>query len=230
VSALEPAPAREPRARRRRERPRPGDAARDLIAAKARARASRKQAAALPPAPVAEPVAQQQIEPQVEPTQAESKKAARHDDEAASEMPGVYKFTPKRTARRLLTLALLAGLGASVYFGREAYRIQETQSMGLAAIVVLATAMVWAIRAGASVTRLEVHQGQLQVIQQGGRFIFDLASPYTRFEVHGRPGRRGWKVLFPRRGMAPFTVDASMVDPDDFMRVLRFFRPQLVSH
>ena len=68
------------------------------------------------------------------------------------------------------------------------------------------------------------------MIQQGGRFIFDLASQYTRFEVHGEPGQRGWKVLFPRRGMAPFTVDASMVDPDDFMRVLRFFRPQLVHH
>jgi hypothetical protein len=90
--------------------------------------------------------------------------------------------------------------------------------------------MVWAIRGGASVTTLEVHQGQLQVIQQGGRFIFDLSSQYTRFEVHGEPGHRGWKVLFPRRGMAPFTVDASMVDPDDFMRVLRFFRPSLVTH
>ena len=35
-------------------------------------------------------------------------------------------------------------------------------------------------------------------------------------------------VPAPRHGT--FTVDASMVDPDDFMRVLRFFRPQLVHH
>jgi hypothetical protein len=102
--------------------------------------------------------------------------------------------------------------------------------MGLAAIAVLATAMLWAIRAGASVTKLAVHQGQLEVVQQGGRFVFDLASQYTMVQVHGQPGKRGWKVLFPRRGMAAFTVDASMVDPDDFMRVLRFFRPQLVHH
>ncbi len=145
-------------------------------------------------------------------------------------MPGVYTFAPKRTSRRLLTISMLIGLVASAYFVREAATIKDTQSIGLAAIGILATAMVWAIRAGASVTRLEVHQGQLQVIQQGGRYIFDLASQYTRFEVHGEPGHRGWKVLFPRRGMDPFTVDATMVDPDDFMRVLRFFRPQLVSH
>jgi hypothetical protein len=145
-------------------------------------------------------------------------------------MPGVYRFAPKRTSRRLLTISLLIGLVASAWFVREAVEVKDTPSMGLAAIVVLATAMVWAIRAGASITRLEVHQGQLQVIQQGGRFIFDLASQYTLFEVHGHPGRRGWKVLFPRRGMEPFTVDATMVDPDDFMRVLRFFRPQLVHH
>ncbi len=145
-------------------------------------------------------------------------------------MPGVYKFAAKRTSRRLLTISLLIGVVASAYFVRAALEVKDTPSIGLAAIVVLATVMVWAIRGGASVTTLEVHQGQLQVIQQGGRFIFDLSSQYTRFEVHGQPGHRGWKVLFPRRGMAPFTVDASMVDPDDFMRVLRFFRPQLVHH
>ena len=155
------------------------------------------------------------------------RKVSKHD-EVATEMPGVYKFAAKRTSRRLLTISLLIGIVASAYFVRAAVEVKDTPSIGLAAIVVLATVMVWAIRGGASVTTLEVHQGQLQVIQQGGRFIFDLSSQYTRFEVHGQPGHRGWKVLFPRRGMAPFTVDASMVDPDDFMRVLRFFRPQLV--
>jgi hypothetical protein len=125
---------------------------------------------------------------------------------------------------------MLIGLVLSASFGRAAYDSKDTASIGLAVIVVLATAMVWAIRAGAAVTKLEVHQGQLQVVQQGGRFVFDLSSRYTKVEVQGRPGRRGWKVIFPRRGMDPFTVDATMVDPDDFMRVLRFFRPQLINH
>jgi hypothetical protein len=124
----------------------------------------------------------------------------------------------------------MIGVVTTAYFVRAAVHTKDNVSIGLAAIVVLATAMVWAIRAGASLTLLEVHQGQLQVVQQGSRYIFDLASQYTRFEVHGEPGHHGWYVLFPRRGMPPFKVDRSMVDPDDFMRVLRFFRPQLVLH
>jgi hypothetical protein len=217
---------------RRAARPSTGDAARDLVAAKARDRAinplpatPEPPAAALAPMPAAVAVAEA---PEAEPAPAAAK-VGKHD-QVAAEMPGVYRFTPKRTSRRLLTIALLIGLVASAYFVRDAVEIKETAAIGLATIVVMATAMVWAIRAGASVTKLEVHQGQLTVIQQGGRFIFDLASQYTNIEVHGSPGRRGWKVLFPRRGMATFKVDASMVDPDDFMRVLRFFRPQLVDH
>ena len=65
------------------------------------------------------------------------------------------------------------------------------------------------------------------MLRQGGRFVFDLASVYTPVEVHGTPGRHGWKVVFLRRGMTPFVVDRTMVDPDDFMRVLSFFRPNL---
>ena len=142
----------------------------------------------------------------------------------------MYKFKPKRNGRRLLTISMLIGLIASAYFVRGAIELQDPGSIGLAAIVLLATAMLWAIRAGASVTKLEIHQGQLEVIQQGGRFVFDMASEYTQVEVHGEPGKRGWKVLFPRRGMPPFAIDHTMVDPDDFMRVLRFFRPQLAQH
>jgi hypothetical protein len=170
------------------------------------------------------------VEPPAKPEVAPAPKKESKHEQVAGEMPGRYLFRPRKTSRRLLTIAMLAGLVASVYFVKAAHDTQDTASMGLAAIVVLATAMVWAIRAGAAPTKLEVHQGQLEVVRQGDRFVFDLASPYTHVEVRGRPGRRGWKVLFPRRGMAPFAVDSTMVDADDFMRVLRFFRPELVSH
>jgi hypothetical protein len=130
----------------------------------------------------------------------------------------------------VLSLAMLIGLAASAFFVHAAVQTKDTPSIGLATIVVLATGMVWAIRAGASVTTLTVRQGQLEVLQQGSKFNFDMASEYTRVEVHGEPGNRGWKVLFPRRGMPPFAIDATMVDADDFMRVLRFFRPSLVRH
>jgi hypothetical protein len=208
-----------------------GDAARDLVAAKARARATAPAPVVEPepePVPAAVTVAEATQAPEPEPAPAPAK-ASKHD-EVATQMPGVYRFTPKRTVRRMLTIAMLIGVVITAYFVQGAIQIRDTPSIGLGAIAVLATATVWAIRAGASVTKLEVHQGQLEVTQQGGRFVFDLASQYTKVEVLGEPGRRGWRVLFPRRGMAPFAVDASMVDPDDFMRVLRFFRPQLVNH
>ena len=219
-----------------------GDAARELVAAKARARA-KVPAAAPTPAPepmvsmaevpvaevpvVVDPVV---VVPAPEPLPTTSTKPLVSPKDVITEMPGVYKFAPRRNSRRLLTISLLIGLVLSVYFGRIALDVKDTQSIGVAAIAVLATATVWAIRAGASVTKMQVHQGHLEVTQQGSRYVFDLASQYTRFEVHGEPGHRGWKVLFPRRGMPPFAVDATMVDPHDFMRVLRFFRPQLVHH
>ena len=48
----------------------------------------------------------------------------------------------------------------------------------------------------------------------------------VEFEVVGRPRDRDWKVLFLRRGMDPFVIDASMVDPEHFMKVLRQHRPK----
>ena len=201
AAPTEPATVKARREPPRRRKARPGDAARDLVAAKARDRASQSAASGRYSGPV----------------------------EVAAEMPGVYAFKPKRTSRRVLTLAFLAGLAASAYFVRVALQVRDTPAVGLAGIVVLGTAMVWAIRAGASVTRLTVRMGQLEVVWQGARFVFDMASEYTLVEVYGEPGRRGWKVLFPRRGMEPFAVDATMVDPHEFMRVLRYFRPRLVQ-
>jgi hypothetical protein len=71
-----------------------------------------------------------------------------------------------------------------------------------------------------------VHAGQLEVVQGGGRFVFELASGYTPIEVVGAPGDRNWKVLFVRRNMDPFVIDSSMVDPQEFMEVLRRYRPE----
>ena len=44
--------------------------------------------------------------------------------------------------------------------------------------------------------------------------------------VIGTAGKRSWKVLFLRRGMSPFVLDSSMVDPAEFMTVLRRHRPE----
>ena len=140
-------------------------------------------------------------------------------------MPPVYEFAPIKGARRILTLALLVSLAGTAYLGYNAYYVREAIWMQLAGVSALVTLIIWAARAGGSVTKLTLRAGQLEIVRQGSRLVFDLQSQYTPIEVHGRG--RGWKVEFIRRGIAPAVVDASMVDPKDFMRVLTFYRPDL---
>jgi hypothetical protein len=42
-----------------------------------------------------------------------------------------------------------------------------------------------------------------------------------------RPGLPGWKVIIEQRDQDPFVINAAMVDPRAFMRVLRYYRPDL---
>jgi len=123
-------------------------------------------------------------------------------------------------------LLLLVVLAATVYIGYIAYEERTTQSIGVAASLATLTLVLWGIRAGSAISKLSVKGGQLEIKKGGGRFVFDLASQYTPIEVVGKPGSRTWKVLFMRRNMAPFVVDASMVDPMKFMAVLRQYRPE----
>ena len=144
-------------------------------------------------------------------------------------MPPVYEFAPLKGSRRFMSLLLLVGLALSGYLGYGAYLSRDPVEIGIAGIVTLTTLVIWAIRAGAGITRLTVRSGQLEIVRQGGRQVFDLTSHYTPIEVVGKPGTKKWKVLFHRRGMAPLVIDRSMVDSKDFMRVLGFFRPELVG-
>lgn len=218
---VEPPPAlpvRRPAGRRRAEPvdeepaeprptgPRTGDAVRTLLMA-----ARSVPATVVAPPPV-EPVA----EPEPEPTPA-----------PPMEMPAVYAFAPLKSSRRFLSMMLIAGLVLSGFLGYTAFQSRDSIQIGVAAIATVATLVIWAIRAGATVTRLTVRSGQLEITRQGGRVVFDLASSYTGIEVVGRPGSKTWKVLFQRSGQPPVVVDSSMVDGRDFMRILAFFRPDL---
>lgn len=138
---------------------------------------------------------------------------------------GEVTFAPRRAARRVVGLLLLASLLATVLAGREARLSPTTDTIAVAVALGVLTLVLWALRAGSSSPRLRVSNGQLEVRSSNGRFVFDLASPYTPIEVVGTAGSRGWKVLFVRRGMSPFVVDSSMVDPTHFMTVLRRHRP-----
>lgn len=136
------------------------------------------------------------------------------------------EFEPRTANRRLvgeilLVVVLLTAL--ATYF---AVTEPTTLTLGLAGVLGVLALVLWGIRAGAPTTRMKVVAGQLVVEQAGKQSIFDLTSHYTPVEVVGRPRDRSWKVLFLRPGADPFVVDASMVDPEHFMQVLRRHRPQ----
>ncbi|GAA4820277.1 hypothetical protein GCM10025786_29760 [Nocardioides caeni] len=95
-------------------------------------------------------------------------------------------------------------------------------------MVALTLGLAWA----AARTRVvpivvSVVRGIVYVEQGETTYRFDIRKPDTQVEVSGRPGDPSWSVRFLRRGLDPFVVDASMVDPDTFLHQLREFRPEL---
>lgn len=133
-------------------------------------------------------------------------------------------FTPRTRARRVVGLALLLALSGAAVAVYAVYRDRTTLTIGLAVTLGVLVLIIWAVRAGSPPPRLSVRAGQLEVVQAGGRFVFDLSGDYTPIEVIGSPGDRSWKVLFLRRNMDPFVIDSSMVDPHEFTEVLRRYQ------
>lgn len=136
------------------------------------------------------------------------------------------ELRPRTKAREIVGLLLLAsvcGLGLSAYV---AYSDSNVLAGGISAVLLVLTLALWAIRASSPVTHLAVRSGQLEVTRAGGRSVFDLSGGFTPIEVVGRPGDRDWRVLVLRRGMDPFVVDASMVDPREFMDALGRYLPE----
>ena len=93
------------------------------------------------------------------------------------------------------------------------------------ALTVLLAYLAWNSR----VERFEVSvsRGMVYVDSSSTSYRFDLRTSTTRVEMYGQPGEPGWQVQFLRRHLDPFTVDASMVDPHEFTRQLREWRPEL---
>lgn len=144
----------------------------------------------------------------------------------AETLPHTIFFKPRSGTRRLLGFVLLTSLAATVAAAAWAWQDRSGLSAGIAGTAAVLTLVIWAVRAGASPTRLTLHGSELEIMHGGSRSVFDLAQSFTPIEVQGRPDERRWRVFFLRRGMSAYVVDASMVDPHEFMRVLRYFRPE----
>ncbi|CAB4754348.1 unannotated protein [freshwater metagenome] len=142
-------------------------------------------------------------------------------------LPPSIDFRPRTLARRVTSVLLLVGLVATGIAAWRAYDSRVETDIGLAAILGLATGVVWAVRAGSVPTRVGLHGGVLEVRSQAGRFVFEVTGAHTRLEVVGSPGRRGSRLLVHRRGLAPFAITPAMVDLRRLVEALRYYRPDL---
>ena len=74
---------------------------------------------------------------------------------------------------------------------------------------------------------VSVSRGMVYIDSSSNSYRFDLRQPTTEVEMTGQPGEPGWQVRFLRRHLDPFTVTTTMVDPVEFVRQLREWRPEL---
>ena len=74
---------------------------------------------------------------------------------------------------------------------------------------------------------MSVGRGMVYIDSSSDSYRFDLRSSTTKLEMTGQPGDAGWQLRFLRRHLDPFTVDATMVDPVEFVRQVREWRPEL---
>jgi 8-oxo-dGTP pyrophosphatase MutT (NUDIX family) len=135
-------------------------------------------------------------------------------------------FPPRLLARRVLGVLLLALVAATAAAGYLAYDEPTTLGVGGAGTLLVLTLVVYAVRVGSTPARLAIRGGQLEVVRGSRREVFDLTSRFTRWEVVGRPGRPGCKVLMARFGRDPLVIDSSMVDPALFTSALERHRPR----
>lgn len=170
----------------------------------------------IPQASAPQPVAAQMPAPQ--------KQRHAEDDEP---VPNTVIFKPRRATRTALTSVLVVWIIASAASVVAAWRDPSQPTIGIAAAIVALTAVTWIVRGGTSVARLTVRGGILEIRKAGQRTSFSLGDSYQIIDVVGKPGSMGWKVLFRRKDLEPYVVDASLVDPKDFMRVLTYYRPEL---
>ena len=130
--------------------------------------------------------------------------------------PAVLPIALGATALVAAMVALLAALNGGL--GSPVALVM----LGLACLLAY---LAWNSR----VERFEVSvsRGMVYIDSSSNSYRFDLRQPTTEVEMTGQPGQPGWQVRFLRRHLDPFTVDATMVDPGEFVRQLREWRPEL---
>ena len=141
--------------------------------------------------------------------------------------PLVIELGVEPTTRHITTLPILATLVVAVLATAVAYGDPRPVTIGLALLLVVVLLLTWRFRSRRPTAAVIATGSRLEVVRDGSRHVFDLSCRDNPVDVIGLPGDRQWRVLFHRDGMAPYVVDASMVDPQGFMRVLHAQRSQV---
>lgn len=84
-----------------------------------------------------------------------------------------------------------------------------------------------AVRTRVEPVTVHVTRGVVFAERGGTTYRFDLRSDSTHVEQRGRVGDNDWQIRFLRRSMDPLVIDATMVDPAEFVERLREYRPSL---
>lgn len=96
------------------------------------------------------------------------------------------------------------------------------------AMILIAVGLAWAsARTRVGGVHVSVTNGVVFIEKGESSYRFDVRNEHTRLEMQGDPGDSYWQVMFYRKGMDPFVVDAGMVDAEEFVRQLREWRPRL---
>lgn len=135
------------------------------------------------------------------------------------------ELTPRRATQRLFGVLMLASFVGVCLTGWTAWQERTTTTIATTACLGVLTLILRAAHSSATPPHMVVENGVLDITRHQTHHMFDLSSTSTPIEVVGAPGRRNWRVLFLRRSMQPFVIDASMVDPHEFTEVLELFRP-----
>jgi len=130
-------------------------------------------------------------------------------------------------ARSIAGFVLFAASVLTVLQAAVAYADPGLVTTGLAFVLAGGAAGAWRAWVRRPVTTVLATGSRLEIHRAGGRHVFDLADIRSPVDVIGVPGERSWRVLFYRRGMAPYVLDATMVDPGAFLRVLHSQRPEV---
>jgi hypothetical protein len=147
------------------------------------------------------------------------------DDLPADDTPGLAADGSDPTVPPLAFGAAAAATGAVGLFAAFGGGLGSPVTLLMLGLTCVFAVLAWNSRV--EHFEVSVGRGMVYIDSSSASYRFDLRTSSTQVEMVGRPGDPDWQVRFLRRHLDPFTVDASMVDPTEFVRQLREWRPEL---